>query len=75
MARGVEPRRTLRVLLEFACGKFSVSTPCTTAKKCPTPHGVGHFLEQGTGVEPALTAWEAAVIPIYQPCTSEQGRV
>ena len=25
-------------------------------------------LEQGTGVEPALTAWEAAVIPIYQPC-------
>ena len=26
------------------------------------------LLEQGTGVEPALTAWEAAVIPIYQPC-------
>ena len=26
------------------------------------------FLEQGTGIEPALTAWEAAVIPIYQPC-------
>ena len=25
-------------------------------------------MEQGTGVEPALTAWEAAVIPIYQPC-------
>ena len=28
----------------------------------------GAVLEQGTGVEPALTAWEAAVIPIYQPC-------
>ena len=28
----------------------------------------GFLLEQGTGVEPALTAWEAAVIPIYQPC-------
>ena len=28
----------------------------------------GYFVEQGTGVEPALTAWEAAVIPIYQPC-------
>ena len=28
----------------------------------------GSFVEQGTGVEPALTAWEAAVIPIYQPC-------
>ena len=27
-------------------------------------------MEQGTGVEPALTAWEAAVIPIYQPCVS-----
>lgn len=25
-------------------------------------------MEQGTGVGPALTAWEAAVIPIYQPC-------
>ena len=25
-------------------------------------------MEQGTGIEPALTAWEAAVIPIYQPC-------
>ncbi len=24
-------------------------------------------MERGTGVEPALTAWEAAVIPIYQP--------
>ena len=32
-------------------------------------------MEQGTGVEPALTAWEAAVIPIYQPCASEQGKV
>ena len=32
-------------------------------------------MEQGTGVEPALTAWEAAVIPIYQPCKSEQGTV
>ena len=31
---------------------------------------IGRFIcvEQGTGVEPALTAWEAAVIPIYQPC-------
>ena len=36
-------------------------------KKKDTHVGV-FFLEQGTGVEPALTAWEAAVIPIYQPC-------
>ena len=25
-------------------------------------------MEQGTGVEPAYLAWEARVIPIYQPC-------
>ena len=31
-------------------------------------HSLSFSLEQGTGVEPALTAWEAAVIPIYQPC-------
>ncbi len=38
-------------------------------QKMETHHTVClHFLEQGTGVEPALTAWEAAVIPIYQPC-------
>ena len=30
-------------------------------------HSLSFSLEQGTGVEPALTAWEAAVIPIYQP--------
>ena len=30
--------------------------------------GVRCDMEQGTGIEPALTAWEAAVIPIYQPC-------
>ncbi len=26
------------------------------------------LLEQGTGVEPAFTAWEAVVLPIYEPC-------
>ena len=25
-------------------------------------------MEQGTGVEPAWLAWEARVIPIYEPC-------
>ena len=29
----------------------------------------GFFMEQGTGVEPAFTAWEAVVLPIYEPCT------
>ena len=40
----------------------------SAAPKRKTPVRVSFFLEQGTGVEPALTAWEAAVIPIYQPC-------
>ena len=26
------------------------------------------ILEQGTGIEPAFTAWEAVVLPIYEPC-------
>ena len=29
---------------------------------------VSIFLEQDTGVEPAFTAWEAVVLPIYEPC-------
>ena len=34
-----------------------------------TPGFPGAFyLEQGTGVEPAFTAWEAVVLPIYEPC-------
>ena len=32
------------------------------------PDGVVFLLEQGTGVEPAFTAWEAVVLPIYEPC-------
>ena len=26
------------------------------------------LMEQGTGVEPASAAWEAAVLPMYEPC-------
>ena len=29
------------------------------------------MLEQGTGIEPAFTAWEAVVLPIYEPCGYE----
>ena len=25
-------------------------------------------LEQGTGIEPASSAWEADVLPMYEPC-------
>ena len=29
-----------------------------------------YCLEQGTGIEPAFTAWEAVVLPIYEPCVA-----
>ena len=29
------------------------------------------FLEQDTGVEPAFTAWEAVVLPIYESCVGK----
>ena len=32
------------------------------------PFGVPFILEQDTGVEPAFTAWEAVVLPIYESC-------
>ena len=28
-------------------------------------------MEQDTGVEPAFTAWEAVVLPIYESCERE----
>ena len=34
----------------------------------PNPCGSERFLEQDTGVEPAFTAWEAVVLPIYESC-------
>ena len=53
-------------------GTLDRSFPVCAAKpllqKEKTANGGLFLLEQGTGVEPALTAWEAAVIPIYQPC-------
>ena len=49
---------------QFHCDRFdSLSTP-----KRRTPWRVSFFLEQGTGIEPAFTAWEAVVLPIYEPC-------
>ena len=30
-------------------------------------------MEQGTGIEPAFTAWEAVVLPIYEPCRNDWG--
>ena len=56
------------------CAKFDLQQTKHVLRLIPLQKKDGHpsgdrlFLEQGTGVEPALTAWEAAVIPIYQPC-------
>ena len=33
------------------------------------------MLEQGTGIEPAFTAWEAVVLPIYEPCENDRMRI
>ena len=40
----------------------------TNIKGTDTSDGVSVPLEQGTGIEPAFTAWEAVVLPIYEPC-------
>ena len=37
-------------------------------KERTPPDGGVLSLEQGTGIEPAFTAWEAVVLPIYEPC-------
>ena len=55
-------------LTRFAQVEAASSTLPAAFQKEKPPKGWFFFLEQGTGVEPALTAWEAAVIPIYQPC-------
>ena len=37
----------------------------SAAPKRKTPLRVSFFLEQGTGIEPASSAWEADVLPMY----------
>ena len=37
-------------------------------KRKGVPQAPLFFLEQDTGVEPAFTAWEAVVLPIYESC-------
>ena len=38
------------------------------SKRKWTPLWCPFSLEQDTGVEPAFTAWEAVVLPIYESC-------
>ena len=37
-------------------------------KEITIPQDGDFFLEQGTGIEPASSAWEADVLPMYEPC-------
>ena len=47
----------------------SVLTKGAILKTLPCLQDKGVFLvEQDTGVEPAFTAWEAVVLPIYESC-------
>ena len=54
---------------EYYMGSPSVDYPIS--KKNRHPVGVPVLLEQDTGVEPAFTAWEAVVLPIYESCVGE----
>ena len=49
-------------------GGAGLSIPSCFKKQQPPRWGGCCFLEQGTGIEPAFTAWEAVVLPIYEPC-------
>ena len=40
----------------------------SAAPKRKTPLRVSFFLEQGTGIEPASSAWEADILPMYYVC-------
>ena len=42
----------------------------SVTEKAPKSTWIWGLLEQDTGVEPAFTAWEAVVLPIYEPCTA-----
>ena len=51
----------------LGCGIQFVRLFSYPAPKKEPPSG-RPFLEQDTGVEPAFTAWEAVVLPIYESC-------
>ena len=57
-------RRQENIHRTFAFDGFVPHFP----KKQDHPVGGLAFLEQDTGVEPAFTAWEAVVLPIYESC-------
>ena len=51
-----------------ACDRTTSSLRGPYSKKKCHPFGWHFFLEQDTGVEPASSAWEADVLPMYESC-------
>ena len=54
------------ISVPFICRRHMKGTDII--EKAPSQRLGAFYLEQGTGVEPAFTAWEAVVLPIYEPC-------
>ncbi len=57
----------------FFCHKVGLMPTATLLllQKETTAIRRSFLLEQDTGVEPAFTAWEAVVLPIYESCGCE----
>ena len=53
-----------------ACDRTTSSLRGPYSKKKCHPFGWHFFLEQDTGVEPASSAWEADVLPMYESCVA-----
>ena len=53
--------------LHFPDGKM-VTSKNKTAGSDYANRPCGHALEQVTGIEPAHSAWEADVLPLYDTC-------
>ena len=71
---GKNPAKYKEITPNTTFVKFHRTVACilvrfpTNIKGTDTSDGVSVPLEQGTGIEPAFTAWEAVVLPIYEPC-------
>ena len=57
------------MILDYATGKFFYGLSIfIQGKNIPCRMAGDYFLVTRTGIEPAFTAWEAVVLPIYEPC-------
>ncbi len=57
---------SLAVCMARLLTNYTGRNPLKIKENPPEPCGSGEFLlEQGTGIEPASSAWEADVLPMY----------